>query len=383
MAYTGGFNLYDSSKGIQLYKPTAVTTPTATKTATTKTPTTLELYAAQQANKDKSPTQIYNEMISPLQYSFLLNQREISPNIGTGTGNDTSGGGGSGGADYSGVMSSYAAMIAQQKAAAEAAAAEKQKLAQQAYDTNYAALQKAYENRGSLLSSNLSDTMNMLQSSYDYGKGKSDQSAESALQQAYINRMKSERELPQQLAALGLSGGASETTLAELKNNYGNSRQEINKQLADTIASLLQTLNSGKSSAQQAYNSQLASDSTAKTNEEIALQQALTSGLSDVLTSKYDTLSNLDQSYMDKMLELQQAQASAAASAANAQYKASNAAAEKSQEQAYNQLVNSAAYNRAKTLFQNGMSIDETAADLEAAGFSAQQIDQVFKELGA
>lgn len=83
------------------------------------------------------------------------------------------------------------------------------------------------------------------------------------------------------------------------------------------------------------------------------------------------------------MLELQQAQASAAASAANAEYKATNAATEKSQKQAEEQLVNSAAYNRAKVLFQNGMSIDETAADLEDAGFSAQQIDQVFKALGA
>jgi hypothetical protein len=51
--------------------------------------------------------------------------------------------------------------------------------------------------------------------------------AKSAAQQAYINRERQLVSLPQQLAALGQSGGASESTLLGVNTGYENSRNDI------------------------------------------------------------------------------------------------------------------------------------------------------------
>lgn len=53
------------------------------------------------------------------------------------------------------------------------------------------------------------------------------QAASSAAQQAYINRELSARDMGQQLAAIGLSGGASESAVLGLNTGYENSRNSI------------------------------------------------------------------------------------------------------------------------------------------------------------
>lgn len=54
--------------------------------------------------------------------------------------------------------------------------------------------------------------------------------ANKSLREAYIANMLSKRNLPQQLKALGVSGGASETTLSDLENTYMNNRFGIEEQ---------------------------------------------------------------------------------------------------------------------------------------------------------
>ena len=51
--------------------------------------------------------------------------------------------------------------------------------------------------------------------------------ADQSATQAYIARMKAERSMPQQQAALGLSGGASESAMLGLNTGYENSRNAI------------------------------------------------------------------------------------------------------------------------------------------------------------
>ena len=48
--------------------------------------------------------------------------------------------------------------------------------------------------------------------------------ADKSLKEAYIANMLAKKNLPQQLKALGISGGASETTLADIENTYMNNR---------------------------------------------------------------------------------------------------------------------------------------------------------------
>ena len=76
---------------------------------------------------------------------------------------------------------------------------------------------------------------------YEYGQGQLNSATDSALQQAYINRMMQQRNLAQILAAQGLNGGTSETTTAGLYNNYNNSRNALETERASQLASLLNT----------------------------------------------------------------------------------------------------------------------------------------------
>ena len=62
-----------------------------------------------------------------------------------------------------------------------------------------------------------------------------------ALKQAYINKMQTLRNLPQQMSAQGLNGGASETTLASMNNDYGNARNQRETERLKQLANLQNT----------------------------------------------------------------------------------------------------------------------------------------------
>ena len=63
-----------------------------------------------------------------------------------------------------------------------------------------------------------------LQRGYDANVGTVNADTAKSLQQAYISYMMNQKNLGQQLAALGRSGGASETALLGLYNQYGQNR---------------------------------------------------------------------------------------------------------------------------------------------------------------
>lgn len=52
----------------------------------------------------------------------------------------------------------------------------------------------------------------------------------SSAAQAYVNKMIQQRDLPQRMAALGLTGGASETSQLKLNTMYGNNMNDLTKQ---------------------------------------------------------------------------------------------------------------------------------------------------------
>lgn len=89
------------------------------------------------------------------------------------------------------------------------------------------------------------------QGQYDANVKKLNTAANDALQQAYINYMMSKRDLPQQLAAQGFSGGAAESTWAGLYNGYGNSRASTERSRLENLAALQQTLQSNLAQIEQ------------------------------------------------------------------------------------------------------------------------------------
>lgn len=74
---------------------------------------------------------------------------------------------------------------------------------------------------------------------YQYAQGQVNDTTDRALQEAYINKMISLRDLPQQMSAQGLSGGASETSTAGLYNNYGNARNQLELGRQNELSNLL------------------------------------------------------------------------------------------------------------------------------------------------
>ena len=81
---------------------------------------------------------------------------------------------------------------------------------------------------------------------YEYGQGQLNSATDAALQQAYINNMMGRRNLDQQLAAQGLNGGVSESTIAGMLNNYNNSRNALETERQSQLASLLNTYQNNK-----------------------------------------------------------------------------------------------------------------------------------------
>lgn len=74
---------------------------------------------------------------------------------------------------------------------------------------------------------------------YSYAQGQLNDATNKALQEAYINKMLTLKNLPQQLTAQGLNGGASETTLGSMNNNYANARNSLENERQNQLGALL------------------------------------------------------------------------------------------------------------------------------------------------
>lgn len=236
-----------------------------------------------------------------------------------------------GGASYD--LNWLQSIYAQQQAAAAAAEQARRAAAQQAYERSMAALNAAYNGQIQALKENYNSTLGQLQSDYEHGAAGVNYNADNALQQAYINQMMTLKSLPQQLSAQGIGGGAAETTLAGVYNNYGNSRNEIDVARGQSLGDLLAQLNAGKSQAQQAYNSQLSDAQATRLAYEMQLEQNLANAIADAATVNYDRQFEISSQYLEQMSKLQSEMASAARKASQTSISASNTRQSKSVQQ--------------------------------------------------
>jgi len=229
----------------------------------------------------------------------------IDDSISGGNGSSSGSGSLSGNGSYSGSYNSSAygygggidleGLLAQQRAAAQNAYNNSMARVAEAYNNSLGRLNTAWDTNKNMLKSNLDTTLNRLQSQYDYSRGVVDEDANKSLREAYINYMMNKKNLAQGLSAMGMSGGATESSMAKMFNNYGNSRNNINTTLADNIAGLLNELSNNKSNANQLYNTQFADAQNQyaqqlnaleanKNNQINALEANLASALANVTT---------------------------------------------------------------------------------------------------
>lgn len=134
---------------------------------------------------------------------------------------------------------------------------------------------------------------------YEYGQNQLNSAVDSALQQAYINKMMSRRTLAQQLAAQGIGGGAAETTTAGMLNNYGSSRNALETERTAQLASLSNTFQ----------------------NNMAQLENQKASGDAADLSQYQTNLSNLTANNANNLISLMQGYANMAASMPRLQQK--------------------------------------------------------------
>lgn len=171
--------------------------------------------------------------------------------------------------------------------------------AQNAYDRGMSALNSAYDSQLSSLSDNLNETRNQLANQYNRSKQSISDDAAESLRQAYINKMISQRNLGQQMSALGLNGGATETTLAGMLNNYGNARNNINTTQNKNLANLEGNYSDNLSQAMQAYNSAVASANLQKAQQAMSLENALANNQISALGDYQSLMQRENQNYLD------------------------------------------------------------------------------------
>lgn len=171
--------------------------------------------------------------------------------------------------------------------------------AQNAYDRGMSALNSAYDNQMNSLSNNLNETRNQLANQYNRSKDSINQDAQNSLRQAYINRMLSERNLGQQMSAQGLTGGATETTMANMLNNYGNARNNINTTLNNNLSNLEGNYSDNLSQAMQAYNSAVANANLQKAQQAMSLENALANNQISALGDYQSLMQRENQNYLD------------------------------------------------------------------------------------
>jgi len=171
--------------------------------------------------------------------------------------------------------------------------------AQSAYDRGMNALNNAYNEQLNSLNSNLSETKNTLLDQYNRSKKGIMDDAANSLRQAYINKMLSQKNLAQQMSALGLSGGATESTLANMANNYGNARSAINTTQNNNLYNLEGNYNSNLSQAMQAYNSAVANANLQKAQQAMSLENALANNEISALGDYQSLMQRQNENYLD------------------------------------------------------------------------------------
>ncbi len=262
----------------------------------------------------------------------------------------------------------------------------RQQAAQNAYNSNMYALENAYAKRLSGLESNLASTKDLLASSYNNSRDSLNASAEKSLQEAYINRMMNEKSLRQQLNAQGLNGGASESAIASMLNNYGTSRNNINTATADSLRSLEETYNSNLANAQQKYNDAVSDAADTNMAYRMQLENDLANGVASSYSDLYSALANMDGNYANSMTNLINNQSAASAdlqqSLYNTMLKNSLSPSNVSVSGSTNSNTDTklSLINRLKQMYQNGATIQQLL--IEVPDYDEFQVAQMFAEAG-
>lgn len=270
----------------------------------------------------------------------------------------------------------YANWLDQQREIIEAAAAAKRQAAQQAYDRSMSALGTAYGAQKDALQRNYDSSVGTMTESYQNGVNSTNRQADKTMNEAYINYMLSRRNLPQMLSAQGINGGAAESTMAGLANNYGSSRNEIDVNRNNTLGTLLEKFNANKASALQALNSAQAELEQRRMAYQMQLEQALQEGIVSAANDRYDALASIGNNYLSKLADMDISMHDAADAAAAVGYTAGNTPQSVSVQQGGGSTGRTN-YELVNRLFGQGYTTNDVISSLSAMGYKPQTIQRM------
>ena len=187
------------------------------------------------------------------------------------------------------------------------------------------AVNDGYNRNSSAINSWYGSSKGNLQSSFDSGRStlEAQQAAqkealrkqkEEANRQAYITSMKAERDIDQNMSAQGLSGGASETTRASLRNNYGNHRNSNEENYMDGVTELNVAYDAAYADLLNQYNSLMNAlddqrayytmqNENARSNNTVAGLDNFNDNITNLEWQKYSTEAN--QAFQREMANMQ------------------------------------------------------------------------------
>ena len=165
------------------------------------------------------------------------------------------------------------------------------------YDGNYNTLLDLLANNyGDFLNAlglNYSDTEALLNGQFTNSKNELEAARRRALQEAYISRMMQEKSLSDQLDAYGLTGGAAESVMANMRNNYANNRYQVEENLQNNLRQLLQQYLENLAGARDRYNNSLMNAQTNRFNALADAAQTRSNQRDNAIGDLYNTLANL------------------------------------------------------------------------------------------
>ena len=126
-----------------------------------------------------------------------------------------------------------------------------------AYNANYGSLNDSYLAALNALGLNYNDTASLLADRLANSQSALEEQRRRAMQEAYISRMMDQKNIEDYLGASGFSGGATESILSSLMNNYRSNRNKIEENTQNSLRDLLQNYHDNLSTARQNYNSGL------------------------------------------------------------------------------------------------------------------------------
>ena len=243
--------------------------------------------------------------------------------------------------------------------------------------------QNAYNNNLNAINSMYSDRMNSLNSRYNSGRdtlsatNEQQQEAlrkakEQAQRQAYIQSQVAERDMQQNLSAQGLSGGASESTLASMRNNYASNRNSNEEEYLNNAASLNASYQSELANLENQYQQLIDALNAEKANAIMQNENALANAGTATINQFADYAYNMD--YLKENAAFNQ-QAQERQAELNDYYSAKQDARD------YANKVNLIqAENAMKQSSNNNAILSAIKSRLRNAGYSEEQILQIVGE---